>query len=325
MAEFDVLAAGDLNVDLLLSGCPAPEPGKERLARGMNYTLGGSAAIFACNLAALGARVCFAAKVGRDAPGEFCLEQLRARGVDVSGVRLSDEHRTGISVILAVEGQAQKAILTYRGAMERLEEADIPDELLRRARHLHVAAFYLLPALQPGCARLFERARASGLTTSLDTNDDPDERWNSNLLEVLKFTDIFFPNRREALSIAGESDLCRAARKLARFGLARIGLAGCARTVAAKADADGAVLAGAVSGSPLELRVPRANVEFVEATGAGDSFDAGFLFRYLGGAPPQDCLRFANACGALAVTAVGGTEAFRRPDLHAKLKEVEMG
>lgn len=320
MAEFDVLAAGDLNVDLLLSGCPAPEPGKERLAAGMNYTLGGSAAIFACNLAALGARVCFAAKVGRDAPGEFCLDQLRACGVDVSGVCLSDEHRTGISVILAVEGQAQKAILTYRGAMERLEEADIPNELLRRVRHLHVAAFYLLPALQPGCARLFERARACGLTTSLDTNDDPDERWNSNLIEVLKFTDIFFPNRREALSIADERDLRRAARKLAR-----IGLAGYARTVAVKADADGAVLAGGASGSPLELRVPRADVEFVEATGAGDSFDAGFLFRYLAGAPPADCLRFANACGALAVTAVGGTEAFRRPDLHAKLKEVETG
>ena len=315
MAEFDVLAAGDLNVDLLLSGCPAPEPGKERLATGMSYTLGGSAAIFACNLAALGARVCFAAKVGRDAPGEFCVAQLRACGVDVSGVRLSDEHRTGISVILAVEGQAQKAILTYRGAMERLEEADIPDELLRRARHLHVAAFYLLPALQPGCARLFERARACGLTTSLDTNDDPDERWNSNLIEVLKFTDIFFPNRREALSIAGESDLCRAAWKLAGY----------ARTVAVKADADGAVLAGGASGSRLELRVPRAAIEFVEATGAGDSFDAGFLFRYLAGAPPQDCLRFANACGALAVTAVGGTEAFRRPDLHARLQEVEMG
>jgi len=314
MAEFDVLAAGDLNVDLLLSGCPAPEPGKERLAAGMNYTLGGSAAIFACNLAALGARVCFAAKVGRDAPGEFCLDQLRACGVDVSGVRLSDEHRTGISVILAVEGQAQKAILTYRGAMERLEEADIPNELLRRVRHLHVAAFYLLPALQPGCARLFERARACGLTTSLDTNDDPDERWNSNLLEVLKFTDIFFPNRREALSIAGESDLCRAALKLAGY----------ARTVAVKADADGAVLAGGASGSRLELRVPRAAIEFVEATGAGDSFDAGFLFRYLAGAPPADCLRFANACGALAVTAVGGTEAFHRPDLHARLQEVEM-
>jgi len=310
MAEFDVLAAGDLNVDLLLSGCPAPEPGKERLAAGMNYTLGGSAAIFACNLAALGARVCFAAKVGRDAPGEFCLDQLRGCGVDVSGVCLSDEHRTGVSVILAVEGQAQKAILTYRGAMERLEEADIPNELLWRARHLHVAAFYLLPALQPGCARLFERARASGLTTSLDTNDDPDERWNSNLLEVLKFTDIFFPNRREALSIAGESDLRRAARKLAD----------CGRIVVAKADADGAVLAGAASGSWVELRVPRAAVEFVEATGAGDSFDAGFLFRYLAGAPPQDCLRFANACGALAVTAVGGTEAFHRPDLHARLE-----
>ncbi len=306
-AQFDVLAVGDLNVDLLLSGCPQPQPGKERLASGMDYTLGSSAAIFACNLAALGARVCFAAKVGRDAPGEFCVERLRGAGVDVSGVVSCEQYRTGISVILAVEGQAQKAILTYRGAMERIEQGDVPDELLGRARHLHVASFYLLPALQPGCARLFQRAHALGLTTSLDTNDDPDERWNSGLAEVLEHADMFFPNRREALSIAGEAHLCRAARKLA----------GQARIVAAKADSEGALLVDGRAG--LECKVPAAVVNFIEATGAGDSFDAGFLFRYLRGAPLEECLRFANACGALAVTAVGGTDAFRRPDLHATL------
>jgi sugar/nucleoside kinase (ribokinase family) len=78
--QFDVLAVGDLNVDLLLSGCPLPQAGRELLASGMNYTLGSSAAIFAGNLAALGARVCFAARAGDDAPGRFTVEQLQAGG-----------------------------------------------------------------------------------------------------------------------------------------------------------------------------------------------------------------------------------------------------
>jgi sugar/nucleoside kinase (ribokinase family) len=310
-AEFDVLAVGDLNVDLLLTDCALPEPGKERLASGMNYTLGSSAAIFAGNLAALGARVCFVAKVGADAPGRFCIEELKALGVDVSGVRVSDRDKTGISVILGIHGQAQKAVLTYRGAMEHLEEGDVPDELLRRCRHLHVASYYLLPALQAGCVDLLERAHAAGLTTSLDTNDDPDERWDGVYPDLLRWTDIFFPNRREALAIARESDLCRAAGRLADY----------ARIVAVKADSEGALLAR-IDAKGKYLRVSAANVPFVEATGAGDSFDGGFLFRYLAGAPLGDCLRFANACGALAVTAVGGTEAFRCPDLLARIKKL---
>lgn len=323
--EFDVLAVGDLNVDLVLSECPWPEAGKERLAAGMSFTLGGSAAIFASNLSALGARVAMVARVGADAPGRFVREELAARGVDVSGVRASEELQTGITVVLALPGQEQKAMLTFRGAMESLAESDVPDALLRRARHLHVASYYLLRALHPGCVRLFQRAKAAGLSTSLDTNDDPLERWDGGLPELLAHTDLFFPNRREALSLAGETDLRLAAQKLAERG----------RVVAVKADADGALLCGkgtpdcsgapkgqssSASGDKLFLQIPAVPVKFVESTGAGDSFDAGFLLRYLAGAPLEECLRFANACGALAVTASGGTEAFRGPGVLEKIK-----
>jgi len=321
--EFDVLAVGDLNVDLVLLGCPWPEAGKERIAASSSYTLGGSGGIFACNLAALGARVALAARIGADAPGRFLLEELGAAGVDVSGVRVSPELKTGISVVLALSGQEQKALLTHRGAMERLSEGDVPDELLRRARHLHVTSYYMLPALRGGCARLLARARAAGLSTSLDTNDDPDECWDGDLPEVLRHTDIFFPNRREALSIAGRlagqpgsgggdrpADLGRAAKRLTGYW----------RMAAVKADLDGALLVA--EGGRTRLQVPALPVQFVEATGAGDSFDAGFLIRYLGGAPLDDCLRFANACGALAVSAAGGTAAFREPGARERLSKL---
>jgi sugar/nucleoside kinase (ribokinase family) len=310
--EFDVIAVGDLNVDLVLSGCPLPEPGKERLAEGMNYTLGSSAAIFASNLASLGSRVAFVARVGADAPGRFLMEELAARGVGASAVKQTPEFHTGITVILTLPGQEQKALLTYRGAMEHLVESDVPDELLQRARHVHVGSYYMLPELQRGCARLFDRAHAAGLTTSLDTNDDPDERWDGGIWELLRRTDIFFPNRREALGITGEADLAKAGAKLASH----------ARIVAMKADMEGALLFRQGDGPAAPLRLPALQVDFVEATGAGDSFDAGFLSRYLSGAPLDDCLRFGNACGALAVTYTGGTEAFRQPDAMEKLADL---
>ena len=324
--EFDVLAVGDLNADLVLSGC-WPEPGKERLARAMNYTLGSSAAIFACNAAALGLRVTFAAKVGDDAPGRFVREELAARGVNTAGVRVAPGLQTGITVVLSLvggeqaggehAGSEQKALLTYRGAMEHLAESDVPDELLRRARHLHIGSYYLLPALHPGAPRLFERAKAAGMTISVDTNDDPEERWAGGLPELLRLVDIFFPNRREALSLAREAGLLAAAGKLAGHGAA----------IALKADADGAILVTNEGGAPLvRKRVPAAPVRCVEATGAGDSFDAGFLFRYLSGAPLEECLEFANACGALAVTEAGGTEAFQqagsREELLARINQL---
>lgn len=318
-ADFDVLAVGDLNVDLVLSGCPWPEAGKERVAAGISYTLGGSAAIFASNLAALGARVAFVAKVGAGAPGRFVREELAACGVDVSGVQVAEQLQTGITVILSLPGQEQKAMLTFRGAMEHLAESDIPDALLRRARHIHVASYYLLRALHSGCARLFQRAQAAGLSTSLDTNDDPEEGWNGGLPQLLLHTDIFFPNRREALSLTRETGLCRAAEQLAKWS----------RIVAVKADAEGALLVSATAtrgqaqgGGAIRLQVPALPVKFVESTGAGDSFDAGFLLCYLAGAPLEECLRFGNACGALAVTGVGGTEPFRSAGVLDQVTEL---
>lgn len=296
--DFDVLAAGDLNVDLILSGAALPQPGREVLAGGARYAVGGSAGIFAVNAAALGLSVALAARVGDDVPGQFLRDELRAARVETSGIITIAGSPTGVTVVFGLAGQHQKALVTCRGAMEELNERDVPDALLGRAQHVHLASYYLLPRLQADFARLIERVRAAGATISLDTNDDPSEQWSGGLPQLLRGVDVFFPNRREALAIARESDLCRAGEKLA----ALCGI------VAIKADADGALLF--TDGGRTRLRAAAEPVKFVEATGAGDSFDAGFLARWLGGATLEECLRFANACGARAVTAEGGTEAF---------------
>lgn len=293
-ARLDVIVAGEINVDLILREAPPLELDKELLAQDMDLILGGSSSITAFNLARLGARVGFVGVVGEDTFGRYCAERLRWAGVDLEHLRWTPKAKTGITVWLT--RGARRAGVTYPGTIAMLRAADVPSEYLARARHLHVGAYFFQKRLHAGAAALFRRARRLGLTTSLDTNYDPTEQWDAGLREVLKHTDIFFPNEDEALRLTGAGDVRQAARELA--GLARI--------VAVKLGARGALV---VTAERL-FQVPAVRVKAVEMTGAGDSFNAGFLSRFVRGASLEECARAGVEAGARAVTRVGGTAAF---------------
>ncbi|MDW8130858.1 MAG: carbohydrate kinase family protein, partial [Bryobacterales bacterium] len=210
----DVIVAGEANADLILTEVPPLELDQEKLARDMHLVLGGSSAITAHNLARLGARTGFVGVIGDDFLGRFVEERLRAAGVDLSYLRKLRGAKTGLTVWQTRDGR--RAGVTFPGTIERLRAADVPSRYLARARHLHVGAYFLLKNLQPGAPGLFRRARRLGLTTSLDCNYDPNERWDSGLRETLALTDIFFPNEEEARRITGLHDLRAADRELAR-------------------------------------------------------------------------------------------------------------
>ncbi|MGC8794296.1 MAG: carbohydrate kinase family protein [Bryobacteraceae bacterium] len=290
----DVIVAGEANVDLILTGVPPLELDQEKLVRDMHLVLGGSSSITAHNLARLGARVGFVGIVGDDFFGRFVEEKLRSAGVDLSCFRKLRGAKTGLTVWHA-RGR-RRAGVTYLGTIARLRAADVPSAYLATARHLHVGAYFLLANLQPQAPDLFRRAQRLGLTTSLDCNYDPSERWDSRLLETLRHTDIFFPNEDEARKITGARDTRSAARELARI----------VRIVAVKRGARGVLVA---CGDRL-YRVPALKTRAVETTGAGDSFNAGFLARFLRGAPLEECAQAGVRAGARAVTRVGGTTAF---------------
>jgi sugar/nucleoside kinase (ribokinase family) len=300
---FDVLVAGEINPDLILSGDVVPEFGQvEKLVESAALTIGSSSAIFACGAARLGLKVAFTGVCGDDVFGRFMLAEMSQRGVDVSNVIQVPGGTTGLSVILnrpfdastARGAQGDRAILTHLGLISALKAEDVADNLLRQSRHLHVAGYYIQDALRPGLPALFDRAHALGLTTSLDTNYDPTESW-TGLPELLARTDIFFPNEKEALSI------CRAPH----LDTALAQLASQAKLVALKRGADGA---SAQTGATV-LSVPSIPVNVVDTVGAGDSFDAGFIYGYLNGWPLEKTLRLAAICGALSTQSAGGTAA----------------
>lgn len=297
MKPFDILVAGEINPDLILTGDVNPAFGQvEKLVDSADITIGSSSAIFACGAARLGLKVALIGHCGQDVFGRFMLDALRERQVDVNPVILRPDGQTGFSVILnpAFEAGARgdRAILTFPGLIPALRAEDIPDDLLRQARHLHVASYFLQTELRPALPSLFERARALGLTTSLDTNYDPTEAW-AGLEQLFPLTDVFLPNEKEARSLTGQTDVDLAADWLG----ARL------ETVAVKLGAQGAL---GISRSQ-KARADSIPARVVDTVGAGDSFDAGFLYGFLNGWALERSLRLGCVCGALSTQKAGGT------------------
>jgi sugar/nucleoside kinase (ribokinase family) len=294
MREFDLLVVGEINPDLVLIGTDLqPAFGQaEKLVDAAKVTIGSSSAIMACGAARLGLRTAFLGVVGDDEMGHFMLNAMAARGVDVSACIVDPALTTGLSVILSQPHD--RAILTHMGAIGALCAEQVDRNVMRRARHLHVGSYFLLDALRPDLPALYAEAHGMGMSTSLDTNWDPRGRWDGGLHQLLKECDVFLPNEAEALAISRQRDLQQALDRLL----------GWAPTLAVKQGDRGAL---ACRGGQI-VRHPALPVVVVDTTGAGDSFDAGFLYGYLSGWPLERTLALACACGALSTRCAGGTD-----------------
>jgi ribokinase len=309
--RFDLLVVGDANPDLVLRGDVVPRFGQqEQLLDAADLVLGGSAAIVAAGAARLEVRTAMASRVGTDPFADVVLGALTARGVDVGAVARDPQVPTGLTVVLSAP--ADRAILTLPGTIPGMTADQVDDDLLRSARHLHVGGWYLMPRLVAGTADLFARARANGLTTSLDTNWDPTGRWDG-VLDLLALTDVLLPNVAELLAVTGH-DPEHPDPASVRAAADRVRATG--TLLAVKAGADGAL---GWDGDG-EHAAPVLPVEVVDTTGAGDSFVAGFLAAHLEGRPFADALRRAAAAGSLSTRAAGGTAAQpTRAELDAAL------
>jgi sugar/nucleoside kinase (ribokinase family) len=287
-----ILAVGEINVDFVFKGCHAlPTPGREVLADDFVMTPGSSSMICAMGLARLGNRVAFHGRLGVDASGKFCLQSLREAGIDIATLNPDGALRTGVTASLSTP--QDRALVTFAGAIAELRAEEIKDEWLAAADHLHVSSYYLQKALRPGCRDLFARAASAGLTTSLDPGFDPEQRWEDDLFDTLREVDVFLPNEQELQAITGREDM-REALAFVQNGhtqtVVKRGRHGCTTLH-----------------EDQWLDVPAYPVDAIDSTGAGDSFDAGFLHAWLREMPLLECMRWGSACGSLSTRGIGGT------------------
>lgn len=291
MREFDVLAIGELNADMIMTGMKdMPVVGRELIAKDCSVVLGSSTAICACGISRLGLKTGFVGVVGKDSFGEIVLKSLEQYGIDLRYVNVSEDVKTGITVSLSKEND--RALVSYLGSVDYLTYDDIDLELLKYARHIHIGSYFLQNSLRPGIPDIFKAAKSYGTTTSLDAGWDDTENWDYGIWNALKYTDIFFPNEVEALNITRTETVEQAADMLSGY----------CDTVVVKCGNKGAV---SKHGDSI-IKRPTYDLKAIDTTGAGDSFNAGYLYAFLNGFEQEKCLNYGNACGSISVTKIGG-------------------
>lgn len=291
--RYDAVTAMDICVDFLVRlGETVPEFGqKEKLVDGYEMELGGSCCIFACQAARLGLRTAGIGVVGDDFFGHLVLDKLRGAGVLTEHLRTDGSIQTGLGTILCKD-DGDRAILTYMGTIDALAGGDVRDEILLNSRHLHIGSYYLMKRLQPHYPDIVRKAKKAGLTVSLDTNWDPEETWDSGIWDILPYVDIFLPNENEAKWISRKDTVEEAVDFLRQK----------VPIVAMKLGKHGAC---AYAGGNFYKAAP-VDVKVVDTVGAGDSFDAGFVYGYLSGHAVEDCLKIGCICGSYNTSRAGG-------------------
>lgn len=287
-----VLAVGDVNIDLVLTGLsnfPCSE--QEAAGTGFDVLIGGQTATFARTLTKLGEVVSFVGRVGDDEYGLKAFSVLQEDRVDTAGLSVDAGLKTGFTVVLSTG--VERAYATYPGSIGEVCRDDVHNGFLRVCDHMHVGSYYLQQKLQPDLGRLFEDARALKVSTSLDSGWDPSGEWKKEIIDVLDHVDIFLPNKTEALHISRTDNIDAALE----FLLRRAG------TVVIKCGINGC-LAGT---NGQKIFSPGFKVDVVDVTSAGDAFNAGFIYAMLNSWGLEEAARFANACGAIAVTKPGSS------------------
>ncbi|CAG5000852.1 putative sugar kinase YdjH [Dyadobacter sp. CECT 9275] len=308
MKDFDVSVIGELNIDFILNQIDSfPEIGKEILSRQMNVTLGSSSAIFASNLSSLDTKVAFIGKVGQDSFGELILATLKNKHVNTDAILRREDLKTGATVVLNF-GE-DRAMITHPGAMEDLAFTDIDWATVGRSRHLHLSSFFIQKGIRKDVPSIFKKAKEIGLTTSFDPQWDPGEEWQMDLEGILPYVDIFLPNKKELLHLTGHGSLQSAVRHIKSL----------ANTIVVKLGNEGSAL---FTPDGEVFQPAFLNTDVVDAIGAGDSFNAGFIHKFVGGHPLPACQEFGNMIGAYSTTASGGTGAFSAgSNIHQNVKE----
>lgn len=284
---------GNLTVDQFMGPLAAmPSWGTELVVQDFHERTGGALGNSALALAALGVDVKLLSAVGHDARGEGLLRDLARAGVDVSRVIIDPAGPTSVGLCL-IRSDGERGFVTFLGALEGLtEDILLSNALALRDDLCFLNGYWLTPGFTPKrTAQALQELRRQGTRFALDTGWDPvgwpTER-REGILSLLPHVDVFLPNEMEAEALTGRTDPAEMARSLAGHGPA---------LVVVKLGARGAVIC---QGGQVR-RVTTRPREFADTTGAGDVFDAGFLYGYLQGWPAEQAVQFGHATAALVL------------------------
>lgn len=296
---FEVTCLGILVADVV--GKPIdtyPERGRLNLVERMELHSGGCAANTGVSLAKIGVKTAVIGKVGNDGFGDFLVQVLQKHGIDTRGVKRDQKDATSATMVM-VHRDGERSFLHYIGANASLRLEDVDMDLVRQSKVLHVAGALVMPGIDGApTAELLRRAKEMGVITSFDTVWNANSGWMQTIKPCLPYVDYMIPSIEEAKMLTGRED---------PEDIAQVFLDNGVRVVGLKMGERGCY----VRTSEVKLAIPRYQVQAIDALGAGDAFAAGFLTGVVKGWDLEQTGRFANAVGALCVTALGATTGVR--------------
>lgn len=291
----DVLCVGIIVADHVCTPIDhLPKAGELVLADSMLLTSGGCAANTAVDLSRMGVRSSVIGRVGNDIFGKVVREILQQQQVATDGILETPGVETSQTMIINVSGEDRRFVHTF-GANAHFQVQDIPLHLLDGIKVLYVGGYLLMPGLdQNGLSQLFQQARQRGIAAVLDVGIPGPGEYLSKLVTLLPWVDVFLPNEDEAAFILNTHDPFEQARLFHQMG---------AGTVVITRGKQGAILLNQRS----RLQSDIFQVDYVDGSGSGDAFDAGYIIGMIDGLDERGCLTMASALGASCVRAVGTT------------------
>jgi sugar/nucleoside kinase (ribokinase family) len=308
--NFDCLCAGIIVADFVCAPVShVPHAGGLVMTDAISPAIGGCASNVAVDLARLGRRALVAGRVGADMPGRFVRDELAAAGVNTRHLVETPGSRTSSTLVINVCNEDRRFIHAF-GANGNFDGSEITPALVRDAKIVYLGGFGLMPRLAADrVVQVFSLARDAGAPTVLDVVVPDPQRCREDLERVLPWTDVFLPNVDEGRLLTGESEALAQADQFREAG---------AKTVVITCGGEGALL----SGPGGTFRARSFPVEFIDGTGSGDAFAAGFISGLIDGASPERCVELGSALGASCVRRAGATTGvFTQPELDEYLSQ----
>jgi len=304
MKDFDIVIAGDCNIDLIFNDfAKLPQLGEEVIAEQFNFTLGSSAGITAAHLATLGAKVAFIGAIGNDVLGRQFKSMLEANGVCTDYMPMRNKAKTGCTVVM--NKNEDRANLTFAGAMATLSLDDIPMDLIEKTPFFHMSNPFVLPHFRNILPEFYAKIKSLSTTTSLDPQWDTEEKWDTNLAKLLPVVDTFLPNSKELALLEKGNSLN--ASQLAQLNK---------NTIIKTCGSKGIEL---IKDNETTLFEGYHNKTPIDCIGAGDAFTAGYLMAKIENLSDKQAIDLGCKNGALSTTVEGGGVAYSsRKDFETK-------
>ena len=287
------LVIGDLNVDLIVTDIKGPlEKGSEVTAQNHFLDIGGSGGVFSAVLSELGIKAYIVSIISNDFFGNYLIQRLKSHGVGIDKILIETGKDTGVTISLSYA--EDKIQISSVEMVKKFNISDIIFEGLGNIKHVHFSSYYMMDNLQEDYIKIISniKKRYGNITFSMDTNDDPSDEWGGQIYNILPHIDIFLINKKEALMITKKDNIDDALKKLSKI----------VKTVVIKLGIKGYI----AKDNGNIYKGDSFNVDFKDSTGAGDNFDAGFIYGFLNNMGPEKSLRIGNICGAKSVEYLGG-------------------